>query len=55
MVFQISQNEVERNGFRKRDIGKWACVICGCIHYLNAKTREEAEKDYRYFTEYKPF
>jgi len=50
MVFQISMNEVKRNGFSKRDLGKWACVICGCIQLLNAETHEEALAAYRYIT-----
>lgn len=49
MVFQIDEKIVERSStLTKRDIGKWAFVICGCIQLTRAKSYEEALEIYRY-------
>lgn len=52
MVFQISQEDVERSStLTKRDLGKWACVIQGCIQILpRVKSREEAVRSYHEIT-----
>jgi hypothetical protein len=48
MVFQLSRDDVERSStLTRRDIGKWAMVVCGCIQLLNAKTYAEAMRCYR--------
>lgn len=48
MVFQIDSEMVERSStLTKRDIGKWAFVVQGCIQIIRATSREEAESVYR--------
>ena len=51
MVFQISKEDVKRSStLTKRDVGKWAMVLCGCIQFLPAKSYEEAIASYREIT-----
>ena len=40
LVFQVTQEDVGRLGVTQRDVGKWAVLVSGCIHYR--KTREDA-------------
>lgn len=42
VVFQVSQEDVERSStLSRRDIGKWAFVLNGCIQVTRCKSREE--------------
>lgn len=46
-VFQISEEDVERSStLEESDVGKWACIICGCIQILSATNYADANEDY---------
>lgn len=45
-MFQIDADMVERSStMTKRDIGKWAMLVCGCVQMLG---RDEAAARVRY-------
>jgi hypothetical protein len=52
MVFQIEIEDVLRSStLTRRDVGRWACVIRGCIQILpGVESREEAIESWRYIT-----
>ena len=41
-VFQVSEEDVGRNGFGIEDIGLWCFMVQGCVHGYKA-TRAEAQ------------
>ena len=50
MVFQITIDDIRRNGFTRRDVGKWAVMDTKtCVFYIR-KTREECEEIRQLFT-----
>ena len=44
MIFQITLENIGRNGFTKRDIGKWAIMDKTARVFYIRKTREECEE-----------
>lgn len=45
VIFQIDKEDVDRSStLTKRDIGKWAFVLNGCIQITNCKSRDEVER-----------
>jgi hypothetical protein len=47
-MFEITIEDVERSStMTKRDVGKFAFVLCGSIQILPERNRESAERRYR--------
>ena len=44
MVFQVTIENVGRNGFTRRDVGKWAVMDTKTRVFYVRKTREECEE-----------
>ena len=44
MIFQITEENINHNGFTKRDIGKWAIMDIKTRVFYVRKTREECEE-----------
>ena len=42
MLFQITEENIGRNGLTKRDIGKWCVMVQGCPHIR--KTYDDAKE-----------
>ena len=44
MIFQVTIDDIGRNGLTKRDIGKWAFMDFKTRVFYTRKTREECEE-----------
>jgi hypothetical protein len=44
MIFQITLEDIGRNGFTKRDIGKWAIMDTIARVFYVRKTRDQCEE-----------
>lgn len=44
MVFQVTTENIGRNGFTRRDVGKWAVMDTKTCVFYTRKTREECKE-----------
>lgn len=45
MPFQITPEDVDRNGWDEEDVGRWAYVVQGCFQFFD--TEEACRNSYR--------
>jgi hypothetical protein len=42
LIFEVTSEDVGRLGITRRDVGKWAVLVSGCVHFR--KNHEECLK-----------